>query len=118
MRREIPRAEWKELFAAFTREHQGRPVRLDGVARTPGGAPDIVELPLESVSLCPSGDEVVVRVRVGTGELALRLPSPERVILHRAAAGAPESLEIDSRLGEKALIRFRTTVPELVDGTA
>lgn len=110
----IRRAEWPAFFSAFTAQHIGWLVRLDGVMGGRG------ELPLHWIGTTPTGAIELHLASPGIGErptVHRTIPDPIEVRLDERSDGAVEELWVLGRSGGELSVRFAAIIaPELVDG--
>jgi hypothetical protein len=114
---EIAARDWGEFLREFTRQNQGRPVRLETAVQPGEGSPVIAEhSPLLAVDFEVKGSEApAIMVTVGgTGvdspHLTHVIHDPRRLWSQEDAAGLSLALDIDSTEEGKTLLLFE---PEL-----
>jgi dienelactone hydrolase len=112
--RTIRRSEWPAFFPAFTAQHLGWLVRLDGVMGGRG------ELPLRAISMTPTGAIELHLASPGTGDrptVHRVIADPIEVRIDERSDGAVEVLWGLWRAGGELSVRFAAVIaPELVDG--
>lgn len=110
----IRRVEWPAFLSAFTAQHMGWLVRLDGVMGGRG------ELPLHWIGTTPTGAIELHLASPGIGErptVHRTIPDPIEVRIDEHSDGAVEELWILGRAGSELSVRFAAIIaPELVDG--
>ncbi|PYS86640.1 MAG: hypothetical protein DMF70_01920, partial [Acidobacteria bacterium] len=111
---EIPRQDWNNFFDGFSRQHEGWLATLEIFA------PD-VGLPLEGISIASGGngaDAIAISLgKTPEDHVTHIITKPEHVWLEQTSGGANAALEIESENQNKALLRFRSSLPpEMVDG--
>ena len=119
--REIPHGEWVEFFEGFSRQHEGWLANLEVFGSEIGAQTEAQNLQLQGITVDPNGDtgEAIVIILGKSPDLHIThtISGPTRVRLEETAEGVHEALQIETREGVTALVRFRTaTLPELVDG--
>jgi Family of unknown function (DUF5335) len=115
---EIRPPEWREFFDTFSRAHDGWLVTIE-VLGPMGAQEEAHELPLVGVTAEEPSHGGSISMTVGEGDQALThtVSEPTRVQVERTEEGAEAAVQIESKSGEKTLLRFRSAVPpELVDG--
>ncbi|HEV8369518.1 MAG TPA: DUF5335 family protein [Pyrinomonadaceae bacterium] len=117
---EIPRAEWNNFFAGFSRQHEGWLATLEVFAPDIGAQEEAHELPLEGISMASNNESPdVISINLGKrieDHVTHTVTEPEHVWLEQTAAGANAALEIESQNETRTLLRFRSAVPpEFVD---
>ena len=115
---EIRPSQWREFFDTFSRAHEGWLVTIE-VFGPLGAQEEARELPLVGVTAEEPSHGSSISIVVGEGDRILThaVGEPARVWLERTQEGADAAVEIESKTGEKTLLRFRSAVlPELVDG--
>jgi hypothetical protein len=115
---EIRPPEWREFFDTFSRAHDGWLVTLE-VLGDLGAQEEARELPLKGVTAEELSHGGSISIMVGHGDQILThtVAQPTRVQVERTEDGAEAAVQIESKTGEKTLLRFRSAVaPELVDG--
>ena len=108
--REIERAEWREFFDNFSRQHQAWLVTIEMLAPDMGDQVEVRQLPLEGI-VVESGDGNETQIEIIIGEkpdshVSHTTTSPKRVWLKQTDEGVDEALEIESE-GQTVLLRFR-----------
>jgi hypothetical protein len=121
--KEIPRNEWQEFFAIFSRQHEGWLVTLEILGSEIGAQVEERGLALEGI--VAEGDEVQgyeIRMMFGAApddHITHSISNPATVSLEQTDEGADAALAIKSADGVTALLRFRSAVlPEVVDAVA
>src|SRR2546427_9511189 len=118
---EIPREDWNNFFDVFSRQHEGWLATLEIFGPEVGAQEEAHELPLEGISIASGGDEIdAVAISLGKtpeDHVTHTITKPEHVWLEQTSGGANAALEIESENQNKALLRFRSSLPlERVDG--
>ena len=118
---EIPREDWNKFFGAFSRQHEGWLATLEIFAAEVGAQEEAHELPLEGISIFSEGSGgTSIAINLGKtpeDHITHTVTKPEHVWLEQTSGGAHAALEIESEDQNKALLRFRSTLPpEMVDG--
>ena len=118
---EIQREEWHKFFYAFSRQHEGWLATLEIFAAEVGAQEEAHELPLEGISISSEGSGgTSIAINLGKtpeDHITHTVTKPEHVWLEQTSGGANAALEIESEDQNKALLRFRSTLPpEMVDG--
>jgi hypothetical protein len=113
----VPRSEWPDLFARFTRQYRAA---LGSVHDVAASEPEIVAqgVALQSMRLEkePSGE--VVRLSFLDGPY-LRVKHPQTIRIEETERGAVQAVEIDSAPTGLLRLAFRATpLPEELDGMA
>lgn len=118
--REIPRDDWVMFLESFSRLHDGWLITIDVL-----GAPDerlkARESALKSITadLRNQGEDSISILARDTphDEVTHIIKAPSHVRLMEMETGAHEGLQIESKSGQTAIVRFRSPMlPELVDG--
>src|SRR5262249_46898769 len=115
---EIRPTEWRKFFDAFSRAHEKWLATIE-VLGPLGAQEEARELPLMGVTADELSHGGGIEITVGEGDQTLThsIGDPARVQVERTAEGAEAAVQIESRSGEKTLLRFRSAIPpELVDG--
>lgn len=116
--REIPREAWTAFFNGFSREHERWLSTVERIDAELGAQVVSREKALRGVSADPAADSITIFLGAGRGDhVAHTVRHATRVWLRETDRGAHESLQIESRDGEDAVLRFRSLVlPESLDG--
>ena len=116
----IPRTEWREFADGFSRSHLGWLVSL--TVNQPAGQPQYLvrDVPFEGMTVDEQhGHDEVVFVMNGKEHFVHTVPWPRRIVLHRTAEGADESVNVLDCDSMETTVRFHTPAqPLLVDGVA
>ena len=115
---EIRPPQWREFFDTFSRAHEGWLVTLE-VLGPMGAQEEAHELPLVGITADEPSHGGAIWMTVGEGDQTLThsVDAPTRVQVERTEEGAEAAVQIESKSGEKTLLRFRSAVaPEMVDG--
>ncbi len=118
---EIPRQDWNNFFDGFSRQHEGWLATLEIFAPDVGAQEEAHELPLEGISIASGGngaDAIAISLgKTPEDHVTHTITKPEHVWLEQTSGGANAALEIESENQNKALLRFRSSLPpEMVDG--
>ena len=118
---EIPRKDWNNFFDVFSRQHEGWLATLEIFAPDVGAQEEAHELPLEGISIASGSNETdAIAISLGKtpeDHVTHTITTPEHVWLEQTSGGANAALEIESENQNKALLRFRSSLPpEMVDG--
>ena len=112
--REIPRAEWRSFFEAFSRMHERWPVTVEALGDDIGSQVEATAIPLGEVTAEDEPDgRCVINLILGGSEA----PSPvthiiddaRRVFVEETEEGVDVSLEIEEADGVKTLVRLEKT---------
>jgi len=115
---EIRPSQWREFFDAFSRAHEKWLATIE-VLGPMGAQEEARELPLMGVTAEEQSHGGAIEITVGDGDQTLThsIGEPTRVQVERTSEGAEAAVQIESKSGERTLLRFRSAVsPELVDG--
>ena len=118
---EIPRQDWNNFFDGFSRQHEGWLATLEIFALDVGAQEEVHELPFEGISIASGGngaDAIAISLgKTPEDHVTHTITKPEHVWLEQTSGGANAALEIESENQNKALLRFRSSLPpEMVDG--
>ena len=118
---EIPREDWNNFFDVFSRQHEGWLATLEVFGPDVGAQEEAHELPFEGISIASEGngaDAIAINLgKTPEDHVTHTITKPEHVWLEQTSGGANAALEIESENQNKALLRFRSTLPpEMVDG--
>ena len=119
--RHIPRAEWKEFFDSFSREHRGWLVTTQVSDASGVSEVEARELPLAGITAettDPGEPTIEVMLRAPhQAHLTHTIRNPFSVRLFETEEHAHAALSIESLDGSINTVSFRSAVPsELVDG--
>jgi|SRR5687767_10998636 len=119
--REIPKDQWPKFFDTFSMRHEGWITTLEIFGSELGAQVQERELTLEGI--VDEWDEVEgnqIVIMIGgkpDDHITHTISDPTHVSLEQIEGGADAALEIKSRDGYTALLRFRSPMlPEMVDG--
>jgi len=121
--KEIPKTEWPKFFDSFTRQHEGWLVNLEIFGSEIGAQMAERQLTLEGITDERNGtDGNTIIIMMGAkpnDHITHSITYPTGVSLEQTDEGADMALEIKSKDGATALLRFRSAVmPEMVDAIA
>jgi hypothetical protein len=118
--REIARAEWKDFFDAFSRQHSGWLVAVEVAGAEIGAQIQGQSLRLRGITWEPGGSTIDLALETLAREhLTHMIHGPTHVWLDQTTDGADAALQIQSSDATSTLIRFRSAIrPEAVDGIA
>lgn len=119
--REIPREEWAEFLASFSRQHEGWLVTVEVLSEEIGAQVEVEGKPLEGITAeLKDGGEDSISIAVGptpAERVAHNIQAPTHVRIEQAENGADMALQIESEGGATTLVRLRSAMlPEMVDG--
>ena len=104
---EIPRSEWATRLDKFSKDNEGRNVSLEVAGPNLGVQREIDRLPLIGVSsdrAKPDGTIAIAAARSASDQVTHVVHDVTHIYLQADAGN--ESLEVESRDGVKALLRF------------
>ena len=109
---EIRQTDWREFFDEFSRSHE-RWLATVEVFGALGAQTVAEELPLVGIVADEPSHGGAVAIVLGEGDQSVThtIARPSKIEVDRPAPGADAAIEIESRDGEKTLVRFRS-VPE------
>jgi hypothetical protein len=113
----VPKSEWRDVFARFTRQYRAA---LGSVHDVAAGEPTLVAqgVPLQSIRLEDGSAGDVVRLSFLDGP-CLQVEHPRTLRLEETERGAVWALEIDSAPTKLLRLAFRAApLPEELDGMA
>jgi hypothetical protein len=117
---EITRNDWTSFFDTFSKQHEGWLASLEVLGDQIGAQHEVVELPLEGISVNAEKDPESLIISFGKtpeDHVTHTVKRPRHVWVNQTVEGAHESLEIEEEDNQKTLLRFRSPIrPELVDG--
>ena len=117
---EVTRNDWTSFFDTFSKQHEGWLASLEILGGQIGAQHQVVELPLEGISVNAEEDPESLIISFGKtpeDHVTHTVQRPRHVWVNQTVEGAHESLEIEHEDNQKTLLRFRSPVrPELVDG--
>jgi hypothetical protein len=117
---EVTRNYWTSFFDTFSKQHEGWLASLEVLGDQIGAQHQVVELPLEGISVNAEEDPESLIISFGKtpeDHVTHTVQRPRHVWVNQTVEGAHESLEIEHEDNQKTLLRFRSPVrPELVDG--
>jgi hypothetical protein len=113
--REVPRAEWKAFFDAFSRNHVGWQVTVDVLGSDLGAQHEIVDLPLIGIT-CESAGSRVVQIHAGTppSHLTHTIEKVTHVRLEQTDDEADAALQVQDEEGTTVILQFRRTDDDAV----
>lgn len=117
--KEIPRADWADLFERFSNQHRGWLVTLEFM-KPAYGKVQAEDLPLEAIRLrsdAKTAQPECVYVRLdGDAPDEKALPEPARVRLECTESGADAALHVDSHNGTTLVLKIASPLlPTEVD---
>jgi hypothetical protein len=116
---EVHRDSWDATLNAFTRVHDGWLVSVELVSDA-GTRTAIHHLPLAGVSVDRLHGEtaiVISAARSSSDHVTHVIAAARRVFLRKTDDGADAALEIESRDGDRTVVKLRVAArPETVDG--
>jgi Family of unknown function (DUF5335) len=117
---EVTRNDWTSFFDIFSKQHEGWLASLEVLGDQIGAQHEVVELPLEGISVNAEEDPESLIISFGKtpeDHVTHTVERPRHVWINQTIEGADESLEIEEEDNQKTLLRFRSPIrPELVDG--
>jgi hypothetical protein len=120
--REIPREEWAEFMASFSRQHEGWLVTVEVMDSEIGAQVEAEGKPLEGITaeLNKGGREDLISITVGqlpAEHVTHNIAAPTHLRIEQDENRADMALQIESAEGTITLVRLRSAMlPELVDG--
>jgi len=116
---EVPQKDWSRRLDEFSALHDGWLVSVDVMGPAVGVQPQIRDLPLRGIT-AETGSRApaitIAAARQDGEQITHIIHSPTRVRLERTNEGADAALQIESREGTAAILRFRHVAPaESVD---
>lgn len=118
---EILHDDWASELDQFSAVHRGWLVEVEWESPVMGAQPEIVDVPLISLSYDAQARGAI---RLSAGRTPLDsvthvIDGPRRVWIERTPEGADVALAIETGDGSREILRFRTVaLPETVDGVA
>jgi hypothetical protein len=112
--KEIPRAEWRDFFNNFSRQHEGWLATLEVFGPEIGAQEEAHELPFEGVSVDEDSEHAAIEISLGAFEkdhVTHKIEQPAHVWLEQADGRASAALEIESGDDSKTLLRFNSSGP-------
>jgi hypothetical protein len=117
---EVTRNDWTSFFDIFSKQHEGWLASLEVLSDQIGAQHEVVELPLEGISVNAEEDPGSLIISFGKtpeDHVTHTVERPRHVWINQTIEGADESIEIEEEDHQKTLLRFRSPIrPELVDG--
>lgn len=116
---EIPRESWPAFLDRFSREHGGSRVMVEALAPDRGRHLEARGLPLDGVTVDPSGSACEIVVMVGRrpgAHLTHRVTDPVSVIVEEAEDTGILALRIVSGGDEETVVRLRGPVESSDEG--
>jgi Family of unknown function (DUF5335) len=115
--RQIPREEWSEFLAGFSRRHEGWLVSVRFLSPAVGWMVESHQLALQGVSSDREGSSISVHLGASPGPHVGHVISRPRDVWVEEEEGVEKGVEVESADGTKMLLEFRIAVPpEMVDG--
>jgi Family of unknown function (DUF5335) len=117
---EVPQKDWGRRLDEFSALHDGWLVSVDLMGPALGVQPQIRDLLLRGITAetDPRAPAITIAAARHDGEhITHIIHSPTRVRIERTNEGADAALQIESREGTAAILRFRhVALAETVDG--
>ncbi len=107
--REIPRSEWTQFFAEFTRENRGAHATIEITGRDIGDQMQIADEPLDGVAADDKDGESRIWITFagrGRDHLSHSVQDPAAVRLRTFDPETGLTLEIEARDGSKTMLRM------------
>ena len=119
---EVPQKDWTRTLDEFSAIHDGWLVSLDVMGPTLGVQHQLRDLPLLGITAEVRSREPAITISAARADgehFTHVIHAPTHVRIERTNDGADVALEVESRDGNAAILRFNTSAhPETVDGVA
>jgi hypothetical protein len=105
--REIPRSEWNQFFAEFTRENRGAHTTIEIIGRDIGDQVQIADQPLDGIAADDKDGESRIWITFagsGSDHLSHSVENPAAVRLRSTTTGT--TLEVESGDGFKTIVQL------------
>jgi len=115
----IPQAHWRMALDSFSVSHYAWPVSVEIVSPTLGAQPEVVELPLDGITVSDEGPHPAIAISMShqAPDHVTHMVEDVANVYIRRAANVDIAIEIVSSDGTRTILRFTPPTNRVVSTT-